>query len=274
MILEELNLRNWRGFRDSHAFRFEEGFNLVVGRNEAGKSTLFEAMARVLFDRHNSKAEEIRRIQPLGSSLSPEAELVFRTNGDRYRIRKRFLDHPTSELYKDRDGQWELDHEGDRADMEIRSILQGEAAGRATRPEHRGLAQALWYLQNDQPLPKDAWTESIKRGLAGLVEHVTASDDETKICKAVEELYAADFTPTGRFALRSELTELKEQISEAEQELEGLRERLAHVESFRSDLEDLTEQQTEAKRSLDQAQIELADLTKALENAEELSEQI
>jgi len=77
MILEELTLTNWRGYREPHTFRFEEGFNLVVGRNEAGKSTLFEAMTCVFFHSCTSKAEEIRRIQPLGSSLGPEAELIF-----------------------------------------------------------------------------------------------------------------------------------------------------------------------------------------------------
>jgi DNA repair exonuclease SbcCD ATPase subunit len=274
MILEELTLTNWRGYRDPHTFRFKQGFNLVVGRNEAGKSTLFEAMTRVLFDRHNSRAEEIRFIQPLGSSLSPEAELIFCLNGDRYKVCKRFLDQPVSKLYKERGGAWELDHEGDRADTELRSILQGEAAGRTTKPEHRGLAQALWYLQYEQPLPEKSWTESIKQGLTGLVQHVAESTDESRIFEAIEAVYREDFTPTGRVAARSELTQLAEGIQKDEQQLEELRSRSEHVEGLRSNLEELTARRSESGMGLSQAQSDLEKLSEELEAADALEEQI
>ena len=55
MIISEITIRNWRRYREPHTFRFDERFNLLVGRNEAGKSTLFEAFTRVLFDRHSSR---------------------------------------------------------------------------------------------------------------------------------------------------------------------------------------------------------------------------
>ena len=274
MILEELTLRNWRSYRDPHTFHFQEGFNLVVGRNEGGKSTIFEAMTRVLFDRHNSRSEEIRRIQPLGSSLSPEAEIIFRASGNRYRVHKRFLDRPVSEMFLERGGTWELDHEGDKADNEIRNILQGQAAGRATRPEHRGLAQALWYLQYEQPLPEKEWAESIKQGLAGLVQYVVDSPDESRVIDAIEEVYSADFTRTGRVASKSELTGLEEEIQRDESQLEELHKRLEHVESIRTDLEELTGRRSESVSSLQQAQIELAQLATELEAADALEEEI
>jgi DNA repair exonuclease SbcCD ATPase subunit len=245
-----------------------------VGRNEAGKSTLFEAMTRALFDRHNSKAEEIRFIQPLGSSLSPEAELIFCANGDRYKICKRFLDQPVSKLYKERGGSWELDHEGDSADTELRNILQGEAAGRTTKPEHRGLAQALWYLQYEQPLPEKAWVDSVKQGLTGLVQHVAESTDERRIFDGIETVYRADFTPTGRVAARSELTQLVEEIQEDEQQLGELRSRSEHVEDLRSNLEELTARDSEGALSLKQARSDLQQLAEELKAANALEEQI
>ena len=76
MILEELKLKSWRGFRRQTTFRFTEGLNLLVGPNEAGKSTLFEAIVRSLFDRHTARSAELSVIQPRGSSLGPEAELI------------------------------------------------------------------------------------------------------------------------------------------------------------------------------------------------------
>jgi len=274
MILEELTLRNWRSYRDPHTFHFEEGFNLVVGRNEGGKSTLFEAMTRVFFDRHNSRTEEIRRIQPLGSSLSPEAEIIFQADGTRYRVVKRFIDHPVSQLFSERGGAWELDHEGDRADSELRNLLQGQAAGRATRAEHRGIAQALWYLQFEQPLPEKEWAESIKQGLAGLVQYVASSPDEGRVLDAIEEVYSTDFTRTGRIAAKSELTGLEAEIEKEESQLEELRSRLEHLEALRSNLEELTTRNTEGVSTLNQAQVDLAQLAVDLEAADAIEEQI
>lgn len=273
MILEELTLVNWRSYRHPHTFRFNGGFNLVVGRNEAGKSTLFEAMTCVFFHNHTSKAEEIRRIQPLGSSLGPEAELIFGANGDRYKVCKRFLYQPDSKLFKQRGGTWELDHEGDRADHEIRNILQG-ASGRTFKPEQRGLAQALWYLQNEQPLPEKAWSDSIKHGLAGMVQHVAESPDERHIFDAIESVYKVDFTPTGQVAARSELKQLEEDIQRCEQELEELRNRSEHVETLRSDLEELTARSFETGTRLNEAKSDLEKLADDLEAANALEGQI
>jgi DNA repair exonuclease SbcCD ATPase subunit len=96
MILEEITIKNWRGYREPHTFQFQNGINLVVGRNEVGKSTIFEAMTRALFDRFNSKTEEIRAIQPMGSSLGPEVSVRFRVDGKKYKVVKRFLQDPKS----------------------------------------------------------------------------------------------------------------------------------------------------------------------------------
>lgn len=273
MILEELTIRSWRGYRESHGFRFEEGFNLIVGRNEAGKSTLFEALTRVLFDRHTAKTEEIRRIQPLGSSLGHEAALVFRADGRRYQVVKRFLQRPICELYSDRRGLWERDHEGDRADAELRAILRGEAAGRAAKPEHRGLAQALWYLQREDPLPERAWTEGIKQGLSGLVQLVAKSPEEDRIVRLIEDAYATYYTPTGRLASASELERLQQEIPKVEGQLSDLRARTEAVERLRSDLEDLTERKAEKGARMQDAHSELEGLQQALEAADAVEEQ-
>ena len=173
MIVESLALRNWRGYRELHRFELDPGLNLVVGGNEAGKSTLFEALARALFDRHTSKARELRAVQPLGSSLGPEVELVFANGDERYRVRKRFLSDASSELYVWQGDEFELQHEGDRADEELRRLLDGDSHRGASRAEHRGLAQALWFLQRETAIPDGSWSEALERGLSALVEVAT-----------------------------------------------------------------------------------------------------
>ena len=147
MRLESVTLRGWRRYREERSFRFEPGVNVLHGPNESGKSTLLEALVRGLFDRHTSKTRDLKAIVPVGSTLAPEVELVLAVDGGRWKARKRFLREPVAELWSEVGGRWQLDHEGDRADRMLRDLLRGEGTRGGARPEHRGLAQALWYLQ-------------------------------------------------------------------------------------------------------------------------------
>ena len=273
MIIEQLTLRNWRGYREPHSFRFKNGFNLVVGRNEAGKSTMFEALTRVMIDRHSSKAEEIRRIQPLNSSLGPEVELIFQANGHRYKICKRFLQHPMSKLFTERTNQWDLDHEGDKADNELLQILHGDLPSRAAQPEHRGLAQALWYLQKEDPIPKRTWAEGIKQGLAGIIEFIAKNPEEDAIFEIIDEFHNTHFTPqTAKIKSTSEISTLSEQIETMENQLRELRAKSISIENFRVELEEFEEGRKEKERSLQVTQTELTELQQALDAAEVFEE--
>lgn len=273
MIVEEITIRNWRGYREPHTFRFGEGFNLLVGRNEAGKSTLFEAFTRVLFDRHTSRAEEIRQIQPLGSSLGPEATVVFRTKTGRYRVCKRFIQNPISRLFTWREDRWELDHEGDAADNAVREILRGDTPTRASKPEHRGLCQALWYLQDDTPLPEEAWTEGVKEGLSGFVALAARSPDEDRILKKIEDEYKAFYTPTGVVKSKGKLALLQKEVQDLEEELQTLHERARRVEDLRLELEGFAEQQRLKDAALRAARAGVADLKQKLSEAAVLEEE-
>ena len=147
LIIESLGIKNWRGYREPHNFEFSDGINILCGRNEAGKSTVFEVITRVLFDRHNSKAEEIKSIQPLGSTLSPKGWIVFTQEGSKYKVKKRFLNKPRSKLYGFIDEGWVLEHEGDIADQKLREILHGEEFKRVVR-------ELYCYSSDDQVIVK------------------------------------------------------------------------------------------------------------------------
>jgi len=274
MIVEEIMIRNWRSYREPHTFRFGERFNLLVGRNEAGKSTLFEAFTRVLFDRHTSRTEEIRQIQPLGSSLGPEATIVFRVNGDRYRVRKRFLQNPTAEFFTWRGNDWDRDHEGDAADKAVRDILRGEVSPRTSaKPEHRGLCQALWYLQGDAPLPEGAWAEGVNEGLSGIVSLAAKSPEEDRTLKKIEGMYSAIYTPkSGEVSSKSDLALLQKEIQALEGELQTLHERARRVEDLRLELESFAEQQQMKDAALKAANAEVADLKQKLKEGAALEE--
>ena len=270
MILESLRLSGWRNYREPTSFAFEPGLNLVVGVNEAGKSTLFEALWRTLFDRHTSKATELRRVRPLGSSLAPQVELTFLTGSRRYRVEKRFLSRAHSRLLVERGGHFELDHEGDRADQALRELLQGGSARGASRPEHRGLAQALWYLQEDDSLPKRAWSAALRQGLAGLLEASLTTPERDRFVARIEAEYRKTFTATGRIKKSSELDLLARSRPQLEAELERREGELERARGYRQDLEELGA--NHAQRHDDQRAVRtrIAGLLDQLQSAEAL----
>ncbi len=274
MIIETLTLKNWRGYRELHSFSFEKGFNLVVGRNEAGKSTLFEALTRVMFDRFNSNAGEIKKIQPLGSSLGPEVELIFIQNDRRYKIKKRFLHHPICEFYSEREGHWDLNHEGDRADSELQKILNGTSSNRAAQPENRGLAQALWYLQKEESLPKKMWAEGIKQNLSGVIEFIASRPEEETIEHEISTLYDSYYTTqSGKIKSNSELANIQTEIDEITEKLEELHQKTSNVESLRLELEDLFERKKIKQQDLIVAEADLEKLQIELTRAKQIEEQ-
>ena len=269
MILEEITVRNWRGYRKPHTFSFQDGINLIVGRNEAGKSTLFEVLTRVMFDRHNSKTEEIKAMQPIGSSLGPEASVVFRTGGTRYMIKKRFLQESLSEFYTERNGKWELDHMGDQADANVRMVLGGEVSSRtAVRPENRGIAQALWYLQSDGAVPDGMWNEVVRQGIQGMVRMAVRTGAENAFLEKLEDEYRKYWTPSGAEYSKSELIEVRNRISVLEKSLSDSRMTERRIAGYRTDLEELLELKSEKIKYLQEAEKEISRLSERLDDAD------
>ena len=273
MIVEEVRLRNWRGVRGARTFRFEDGVNLLVGPNEAGKSTVFEAMVRALFDRHTSKAAAICEVQPLGSSLGPEVQLQLRTQGRRYRVVKRFLHDPISELWVERGDEMELDHEGDRADEELRRLLGSAGAKRGVTQAHeRGLAQALWYLQREEPIPRGEWSEALREGLAGLMKLSLRTPLQDAVLDSIEAEHTATWTRTGRLKKKSELAQLADEVPALEAELVARREEMARAERYRHELAALASRAETHRAALSSAREELEQLDETLAEAPAVEE--
>ncbi len=237
MIVEEISLEHWRGFGQRHSFSFGSGLNLLAGENEAGKSTIFEALWRVLFDRHNSTAAEIRDMQTEGTSLPPTASVVFTQSGRRYRISKSFINHPSSELWLEEKGGYRLIHEGDMADRKVIEIVGGvESAKGASRDYHRGISHALWYLQREEPLPGESWNTAIRDGLGSVIQKVASTPQDEKVLRLIEEDYQNVFTPTGKLKESSELAGAEKRAAEIRNELVNLAEKKRSLDVYRESI--------------------------------------
>lgn len=88
MILHRLELRRFLGLPD-HAFEFTPGFNVIVGPNEAGKSTLRTAIRTVLYENPATASSRLReQFRSWQVNDPPELRLHFELNGRRFTLTK------------------------------------------------------------------------------------------------------------------------------------------------------------------------------------------
>jgi len=100
MIIRRVRVRGFRGLGDED-LAFAPGFNVVRGRNDAGKSTLHLAFSAALFPVRPSEAKSYR---PWGEA-DGEVTLEFEADGRCYELRKDFASQKT--LLRTDGGEWE-----------------------------------------------------------------------------------------------------------------------------------------------------------------------
>jgi hypothetical protein len=152
MILHAVELAHVGRFRETVRLGpLAPGVNVLAAPNEAGKSTALLATARALFDRHSTRAEEIKALQPAGTDLAPRVRVEFETREGRFRLEKTFLAGAKAQLARWEDGAWRSLAEADAADQRVQALLRTTLPGRgATKPEHWGLLAFLWARQEER----------------------------------------------------------------------------------------------------------------------------
>ena len=89
MKLVSATVRNYRLHREVMV-EFDPFRTLIGGPNEVGKSTLIEAIHRALFLKSTVTGEAHKSMVSSISSGHPEVEVCFSTNGNEYKLTKRF----------------------------------------------------------------------------------------------------------------------------------------------------------------------------------------
>ena len=121
------------------------GLNVVVGDNEAGKSTLLAAMRAALFERHRVTGQIVDEMLPYGRQVRPTVEIDFSMGGADYRLLKAFASRPEARLIGAGGTEWT----GDEADETLSRILGFTRPGRGeSKPDqHHGAFGMLWVSQ-------------------------------------------------------------------------------------------------------------------------------
>ena len=247
MILRSLELKHFGKFGE-RSFDFRRGFNLVIGANESGKSTMMEAIPAALFGLRDKD-----RYKPWGRQGSCEAALALENGGCTVRIERELISDRVQLV--ERDDLYEVLYQFDgKAAPQGRSSERAEYLDQLNRllavSDEDIFRSSLFFGQGDLELvDRNGLTTRLKALLSGYVEVdydrvlASLSDDYFNITRK---------NPWGKDKTRPrQLDELSERIEVLQQrwfaaeqglkELASLREQLAGLsESMEKDREDLT----------------------------------
>ncbi|MBN8726217.1 MAG: AAA family ATPase [Xanthomonadales bacterium] len=164
-VLRRLRVEAFRRFATAvDIVGLGSGLNLIHGPNEAGKSTLAQALRTLFFERHSSKgAAFVAAIAPQGvHGAAPRIDAEFELGGQDGAAAKVFFHKPRAEL---RIGSERWDADG--ADEELARRFGFALALRGqSRAETQGIPGLLWIEQGTGA------------ELASAVEHATAPLEE------------------------------------------------------------------------------------------------
>lgn len=232
MILHEIELRSVGPFREQvRVGPFNRGLNIIAAPNEAGKTTAMRAAARALFDKHTTKADELKSLQPVGTELCPRIAVDFETAQGRFRIEKTFLQSPTSVLKRRHGENWETVAEGDAADRKVQELLNSSLPGRGgTKPEHWGFLGFLWARQGEvaawPTLDDEAVGQKIRARLVRVELDPVIERLRERLLGISDEIITSTGRPKANGALES-----------AERELESIDAALAGIQQTRTEIE-------------------------------------
>ncbi|MEO7797442.1 MAG: AAA family ATPase [Opitutaceae bacterium] len=262
MILHAIELTHVGPFRGTVRLGpFASGLNLLCAPNETGKSTSLRAAARALFDKHTTKGEELKSLQPAGTDLAPRVVVEFETRAGRYRIEKTFLQSPRSLLQQWQGGAWQPIAEADAADQRMQDLLHSSLPGRgATKPEHWGFLGFLWARQGEPcewpKLEDEAVGQQIRARLARVDLDPVIEQLRSRLAAVADAIVTGSGQPKAGGPLRL-----------AEDELAAIEAELATLRATRANLDSAHQRYQRALAAVAQLEKEHADRevqTKAL----------
>lgn len=186
MRIHSIALRNFRAIDHLDIDHLPEtGVIVIHGCNEAGKSTIVDAIDLVLRERHSAGGKKIKVFAPAGKDVGPEVTLSATVGETRFTIHKRWLKSKLAELtiHEPRHQQFT----GREADDRLQQILRDNM--------DTDLAKVLFLRQGElEPGIAAAGIPSISRALDAQSGEDGAGDEDTALMQAIELEYAKYWT--------------------------------------------------------------------------------
>ncbi len=196
--IELTNVRRFAGRRASLT-GIGDGITVLSEPNEFGKSTFFDAIHALFFEKHRSAKGPVKALQPHAGG-APEVAVVVDLAEGRFRIAKRWLQRPQAQIT---DGAGRMIAQADEAEAWIDRLMGGDLAGPS------GL---LWVRQGVLGMEPDGSSTDDKRerergltarrdllsSIAGEIDMMTGGRRMDGVVDRVAEALARLATATGR----------------------------------------------------------------------------
>ncbi|QPK83998.1 AAA family ATPase [Corynebacterium qintianiae] len=228
MKIHSISLKNVRAVEHLELTGIPDtGVMLIHGDNEAGKSTVLDAIDVVLNFKHSSGDSRVKVLAPVGRDVGPEVTLSATVGPYTFTVRKVFLRKKRSELTITAPRREQ--YTGREADDKLDVILS----------EHldTALASTLFLRQGEiDPGIAAAGIPSITRALdagthgAGEAGGAVSGTEDTELMARIDAEYQRYFTAKG--GQKASFTELGKRRDAAAEKLSGLRAEVDRLASF------------------------------------------
>lgn len=236
MKLQSVTVRNYRIHKEL-TVAFDGGLTVIGGPNEAGKTTIVEAVHRALFLRSRASGAVLDSMRSEFHPGHPTVELAFESGGTAYTVTKQFTGTNSAPTTLAMAGGQTL--RNDEAETALRELVQAEAiGGRNSEDKLRMQWAHLWVWQGvagADPLDRDAMQEPLERlrsRLGSLEEGgVVESKIDAAVGRIVAETHAARTRDTGSPRVDSPLGKADTALTEARTRVATARAAIGVLES-------------------------------------------
>lgn len=263
MIIKKLELENFKGIQKA-VFNFEPGLNLIYGENEAGKSSLIEAISLALFTSATSTSEKISSLS-YKNKHKPFIKLVFNdSNKDwilerNYEENKQILRGSDDTLFRHQD--------------EILAVILnaiGLPQGAFKKDDLKKQFENLFIVSQER-VEIEKPHEVLKFLLQKKLNEFKFSPD--KAIELLKDFFREMNKGRSRAAkYPGKMLKLEKKIQEKNNEILELRSNLKEFKNLKKLVEELNEKKNKIQESLDAAKNVEAEIDKALKSLERAKE--
>ncbi len=253
MILREVTLHPFAGI-SRRTVSFRPGLNVIVGPNEAGKSTLVQAIQLILFQRVLTSAREFRNrvapFLPAGGGDTIRVTLLLEQDGE-YQVSKSWGAEKQARMTLP-DGSVVSD------DATVQEILQRLTGYHQATYQHVLIVQQnrlteTWRALQQESAPRNDLNNLLRRAV-----FETGGVSIEKLEQMIEERYHQLFShwdarlnlPAGNRGIRHPWQKEVGEILQAYYELETIRENLHQVEAFEQERDRLNARVEQMEREV------------------------
>ena len=220
---------------------FHPRFTLIGGPNEAGKSTLVEALHKGLFLKATATGRGVEELRSRLHSGLPEVEIGFEAGGNTWQLRKRFSGASGTCQLSNTSG---LALSGAAAEEQLAALLGVDGAIEGRRIGHLPQRWAhLWVRQGEAGsnlLSGPGAGYDLERLVQQLQQQGPTATLESPLDRLVDERIQLQlnglFTATGKVKAGSSLALAQERVKDAQDQLAQALERQATLETAMEEL--------------------------------------